>query len=335
MLALLFLTILATPAPAAVEVALGWGGQLRPGRWNVASVTASRPETGAAVLEWYVPQPGRAALVLRQPVTLSPTPRTFRALLPIAGDLEALHLTVRDATTGETIGFWPPEPIESGAYRDRLAVERRPLVGTSGEPESLGEFGAYLDPALVPNDPAGFDALDRLALARPELEPDQEAAVAAWVRAGGELVLTPPTPFDPDSPLARLLGDAGEGRVLAPDDAPPPTPRLRVIDAATAQVPPIPWRPPLAWIAVAFVIGPLDWLALRLAGLRAGRLRRGRRWLTVPGWVAFAGLLAWHLAANDAPPPASDAAWWSLAGDRTDGPVRDVPATLAPGGVLP
>ena len=366
-LAVAFLLICVTPAAAAVDVALGWGGQVRPGRWNVAAVTADADVPRDVVFEWYVPQPGRSALILRQPATVGPTPRTFLALLPVVGDLEAIHVDVIDAGTGRVLDSWPPGLLRPGAYRDRLAVgegtDARPLIGVSGVGRSLDEDAAYLPPELVPTTPVGFDALDALLLDEPDLSPEQEKAVAAWVRAGGELRLhLGGGPVDPESPLVRLLPALPEGRVEHDGDYYRPLPevdgfpdvtsfdvgegvvrflhvppdrvdlpaevRPRVVDDATATVPPTPWRPPLAWVAIAFVVGPLDWVFLRLTG----RVRRGRRWWTLPGWVALPALVAvWFLATpRGVTPPEAD--YWHLSGSRIDGAIRDVPMTLTPRG---
>ena len=408
-------------AAVTVTARFGWGDRFRPERWTPAYVTARADAPTPAVVEWYVPRPGRAAMVIRQDVTLNAAAETFPAYLPVGPDPAAIHVTVRDAATGRTLGAWPQRPPSPTAY-DAAQVRAPLFVGTSGESPSLRWVDrqtyavAYLPPLDLPRRAVGYDGLDVLVLDRPDLnamEPAQARAVAAWVRSGGRLVVwTGINPVPAGSPLAdlmpglvidfatrrvgaadvpfvRLAGVAedalvttvrrGEGEVVflhAPPDALrdagvtflPDTPRP-ALDA-----PPLPKPAPpngggrpgwlLAALAVAAVVGPVDWLVQR-------RTRRsGLPWVTLPGWVVLLGLLALYLPAGDdrrgplsvdvrahgdaattavvydGEQSAADAHanadaltavgptyWKTAAATRTDGPIRDVSARQSDAGM--
>ena len=339
----------ACAADVGVTARFGWGDRFRPERWTPAYVVARADAPVAAVIEWYVPRPGREAMVIRQEVTLNPAGATFPAYLPVGPDPAAVHARVSDAATGRTLGFWPKKPPSPTAY-DAAQVRAPVFVGTSGESPSLRFLDeqtyavAYLPPRDLPRRAVGYDGLDALMLDRPDvvaMDPAQQRAIAAWVRAGGRLVVWPginPIPADSplgallpgrivdfttrpvggkDAPFVRLEGvvddelvtsvDRGLGRVIflhAPPDVlhaagvafapadPRPTPAVPELDRARVKAAaPSPARPGWFWpaLAVAALIGPVDWLVLRQTR------RRGRRWATLPGWVAVFALLALYL----------------------------------------
>jgi hypothetical protein len=370
----------AQPAPIAeADVAVGWAGLIRPGRWNPVTATVQAPAPQAGTLEWYVPQEGRQAMVLRQPVALEPRSKTFVGLIPLGTDLRALHLTVRDEA-GRTIAHWPDEPLDEDALGRRMVLSEnagaRVFVGAAGEgrvPTVSSESAAvgFVDLGQLPATPAGYDALDVLlldAVPLDELRPDQAAAIARWVSAGGTLWLHPGNEPLPDlSPILALLPDrpgrrivdgdryytplpgirgtpavtivpAGEGRSVFFHVEPSQVsageldlmPRPRVLATDRVEVAPIPWRPPMSWLALAVLLGPIEWLAMR-------RTRRGpwiRRWLPLPATLAAVVLAGLWIATPAGPHPEPATDWWTLAISDPEADWRDVEATLTGDGLI-
>ena len=201
-------------AGVTLSARFGWGDRFRPDRWTPAYVTAQADKPTAAVIEWYVPRPGREAMVIRQDVTLNPAGSTFPAYLPVGPDPAAVHVRVSDAATGRTLGFWPKRPPSPTAY-DAAQVRTPVFVGTSGASPSLRFLGretftaSFLPPKDLPRRAIGYDGLDVLMLDRPDaaaMDLAQQDALAAWVRAGGRLVLwLGINPVAADSPLGELL----------------------------------------------------------------------------------------------------------------------------------
>ncbi len=351
------LTLLAAalPAPAKadtiVEASIGWGDRFRPDRWSPAMVRAQADIPTAAILEWYIPRPGREAMLIRQSVTLNPQSGTFLAYLPLGPDPAAVHLTVSDARTGRTIAYWPTEPRSPIALAD--AQVRAPVfVGVSGDGPALRFLDsdevavAFLETESLPRAPIGYEGLDVLALNQPQIATmnrAQQHAIAAWVRGGGRLLIWLDTQSVPDdAPLTALLparvdgfgtveigGEAvqyarlagvpetqlltrtpqGLGEVMflhvSPEAAAAAgvqiidaAPRPRTVAAPIAPQPAISAaeaasRPGRAGfgplLAVALLIGPVDWLVLRRTR------RRMRWWATAPGWILLIGVLTWYL----------------------------------------
>src|SRR5688572_31763664 len=75
-------TALAQP-DTTLDVTLGWGDYLKPGRWAPITVQTSNPKVQQAVLEVYAPQGGAYAMVLQQYFTLGPTPITLQVYAPL------------------------------------------------------------------------------------------------------------------------------------------------------------------------------------------------------------------------------------------------------------
>lgn len=201
-----------------LEADIGWGGRFRPDRWSPALVRAQAARPTPVVLKWYVPRPGREAMVIEQHVVLNPGPATHIAYLPIGPDPAAVHLTVSDARTGRTLAYWPTSVISPIQYAD--AQVRQPIfVGVSGAGPALRflddrDFGvSYLATEDLPRRAIGYDGLDVLALNRPQLatmELEQQEAIAAWVRAGGRLLMwLDVQPLPDHSPLMSLLPGGG------------------------------------------------------------------------------------------------------------------------------
>lgn len=201
-------------AEIVVSVSVGWGGGLRPDRWTPVYVTAQTDDPTPVILSWYVPRPGREAMVIQQSVTLNPKSGTFPAFLPIGPDPSAVHLTVSDARTGRTLGYWPSTAVSPMAFAD-VQVRQPVFVGVSGEGPAMRFLDeeryavSFLDAELLPERAIGFDGLDVLALNRPQLarlESAQQQAIVAWVRGGGRLLVwLDLQPLPADTPLLSLL----------------------------------------------------------------------------------------------------------------------------------
>ncbi len=223
------LVLLVAPAAWAdvsLDAELGWGREIRPGRWNPATVTIRADEATPAVLEWYVPRPGRQAMVMRLPLTINPRPASFTTFLPLGPDIEAVHARVVDEATGRTLASWPDAPQAGSTLTRRLVgaegISGRPLVGVSG-PEPTMRFlepaavTAYLPLEALPKVAIGFDALDVLVLDRAELSTltvDQQAAIVQWIQTGGVLWLSLGIESLPEadvSPLLALLAESLPG----------------------------------------------------------------------------------------------------------------------------
>ena len=350
---------LASPASAQVllEVNIGWEGRFCPDRWTPVIVSAQADRPTPVIFKWYVPRPGRESMVIEQSVTLNIRSGDHFAYLPIGPDPAAVHLTVSDARTGRTLAYWPTEAVSPMEYAD--AQVRQPVfIGVSGEGPALQSLKretyavAYLPPEHLPRRAIGYDGLDLLALNQPQivgLEPQQQHAIAAWVRGGGRLLLWLDLQALPeDSPLMSLIPGGGVAEFTARDigGASVPYTRLENVpdrelvtrashglgeviflhvppDTATAAganflpteprpepvtlpTPPAPTVAeaeaasadgtlPLSLLAVAVLVGPVDWLVLRRSS------RRMRRWITLPGWLAVFALLIWYLPADPTP----------------------------------
>ncbi len=359
-----------------VEARIGWGRTLRQGRFNPA--TARLLHRGRDVrpvrLEWYVPQLGRRAALIEQDVLLNPGTHRYAAALPIGPAVEAIHLTVVDPATNQTLAYW------QSAQKDRLDLANRLILGEGPDLPALVAVAGRGDlPALpttdalieaveidaLPRDAAGYDALDALVLDRPALatlDPLVQAAIADWTRGGGHLWVRldrlalpppdvsplaalllatlpgPPESFETDeegTPYLRLAGQsdrpvatvvpAGAGQViflhgpvaaLVPDAlATLPLRRARTdtggVDLALpAEAPSRRWL--LIALPILCLVGPIDWLVLRLAGRRERRLPTWISLAATAAAIACVGVLAATSATTDA----------ELA--RTTGPIADV-----------
>jgi hypothetical protein len=363
-LACLVAIAFACPVAAAaddviVEVSVGWGGRFRPDRWTPAVVRAQSRQPRPVLFRWYVPRPGREAMLIEQSVTLNPQTGDHFAYLPIGPDPAAIHLTVSDAQTGRTLAYWPTEVVSPIAYAE-TQVRQPNFIGVSGVGPALGWLDreayevSYLPPEHLPRRAIGYEGLDLLVLNRPQivdLSMETQHAIAAWVRGGGRLLLWLDIQALPDdSPLLGLVPGGGvadfQTRTIAeqavgytqlrevledqlvtraavglgeiiflhvPPDAAvaagasflPTAPRLDPVPmpelppeevSVAAKVADSSRSLPIALLAVAVLIGPVDWLVLH----RTQRRMR-RWWITLPGWLAMFGLLIWYLPTQPTP----------------------------------
>lgn len=209
MRAVLLILLLTSSAIAAdIDVELGWGGIVRSDRWTIAHATVEGDGASPATIQWYVPRPGRQAMVLRQAVALDNRPQTFAAVLPVGPSPHAVHATLLDEH-GRTLAHWPDEPPTAEAFEPRLVDTLVGVAGTGPTPELADAVRIPLE--RLPQDAIGFDALDALILSRLDLSTlpfEQQQAIATWTRRGGDLWLwldAAPLPEAERSPLLALM----------------------------------------------------------------------------------------------------------------------------------
>ncbi len=233
-LALSLLLALASPCAAKIQldIDVGWNNQFRPGKWTPLYVTLADNSPHQVDLELYCPTDRRYAMVVRQGLTIGPTPVTVALYVPLSYQLDETSITIRDSGSGrrletQIVSDFPvygangtgPQPVDP----DRL------FIGVSGDAEGARtiatQFGqapvtsSYLAPSRLPAVTVGYDAIDLLMLNEPDfnrINAEQQRAIADWVRAGGILVLWPGAgPMPIGGPLMEMLpARIGENRVF-------------------------------------------------------------------------------------------------------------------------
>jgi hypothetical protein len=197
-----------TRADTSLTVDLGWGSSYRLGRWAPVFVTASDDRTRAVMIEVYVPHDQIHGMVIRQFVTIGPTPSTFPLYAPFPNSMETLTVTIRaDGPFGRKLADWSVEKQRYSRVWGGISAVGQ-LIGVSGRGSNLdsllpAQFGdpersSTISPTLrwmsrsrLPFNAIGFDSLDALMLDEPDLARmarEQQDAVIDWVRSGGHLV---------------------------------------------------------------------------------------------------------------------------------------------------
>ncbi|MEM7809092.1 MAG: hypothetical protein AAF561_13365, partial [Planctomycetota bacterium] len=219
---LAILTLLANAAKADVtrlDASVGWNDLVRPGHWHPAVAMIDSDTLQAVVLEWYVPQTGRQAMVLRQPATLNPGRQTFLATLPVDIDPWAIHLRVADAETDRTLAHWPTTTRAPADEAALIVADAEPLVVVAGG--SVDAEATRIPPRLLPAAAVAYEAVDALVLAdfRPrDIAPEAQAAIAEWVHDGGLLHLwLDDGPAPQSGPIVSLLPGLPTQRVADVD----------------------------------------------------------------------------------------------------------------------
>jgi hypothetical protein len=193
------LVLFSTTPAVALEV--GWGGFYKPGRWVEVRATLpaeSRPMGVTAKL--YVPGEGAFGQVIEARQVLNEEPMDVALLMRPVARLDDLTLRLAEDATGRTIEFEDEvlaEPVLGERVLIGVSGQGNPLepLAASAEDarqEDLGLAVGFVGPDALPTEAAGFDALDLLVLDRPAtatLGRKRQAALAAWVRGGGRLVL--------------------------------------------------------------------------------------------------------------------------------------------------
>ena len=360
----------AEPAVEVVSADLGWGRVIRPGRWNLASARLRARAVTPVTLEWYVPRPGQAAMVIRQKAVINPRAGTYVMLVPVGPDAEAITLRVAEEETGRTLAWWPETLRVPGAFNRRIVEAEGEtgvaFVGIAGDSNGFGWLNPTARSGLreveqLPPVAAAYDALDVLLLNNVDLsrlDVAVQAAIAQWVRGGGELWLSLPTgglPSRDDSPIAALLDGAGpaeqlqtlqidQGRVrwlprelsdadresLQAAAAEAFSRSLGGVTSETRLVNPPPPRQPWPLLGVLMIVGPIDLIILLLAG-RPGKVRLLFPILGTIGLVTAAALLVdWD--AEDAAEPAPPA-WRLWEGAKDGGMIDEIEVRLTSDGV--
>jgi hypothetical protein len=212
-LAFLILTLTAR-ADTSLTVGMGWEGIYRAGHWTPIYITVSDPSTRQVDLEVSAPHDGIFSMQIRQSFTIGPQERTFPVYAPTTYDLEQLTVTIRDSKTRKLLAryvreygdqpiFLQGQPIRPNdtligvsGRKSTLSVLRRPAGGNNNV------YVGYLPPLLLPAVACGYETLDVLVLSQPDLsrlEPEQQQAIADWVRAGGSLLMWPSDGPQPQS----------------------------------------------------------------------------------------------------------------------------------------
>jgi hypothetical protein len=249
-LGLLVLLVLAAPARGAqaqLSASIGWGGIHRIGEWTplyvtVASPTATgqSPTPQRATLEVWAYQDARYTVVHRAPVPLNPAPSTFLMPVLMGSLIEGHSVVLRAEPGGDVLASLPLGRLSATNLQNITTATR--LVGLSGQPTGgvmPGDFvGGYLPLSRLPEHPELYETLDLLTLSGDPLEslsPGQSAAIVAWVKAGGRLlVCLPPEGIFAPPELSEILpatvGDLASfasglaGRELIPKPGSQPIP---------------------------------------------------------------------------------------------------------------
>lgn len=200
----------------ALAVEVGWEGRFSVGRWTPLFITVSDDRPRAIELEIRAPHAG-AGMLIRQHLSVTPTPATYAVYLPMPWNLNEVSVVARDARTARRIAEWPDDQLRARFAAEQSSVEV--LIGTSGRAPALrgfpGAFShrqvevAHLPVERLPVTPIGYDAFDVLVLNQPDLSRitfEQQQAMVDWVRGGGVLLLWPgDEPWPITSPLAATV----------------------------------------------------------------------------------------------------------------------------------
>ena len=206
------------PPVTVLEGGFGWGGRFRPGRWSPAWLTLQATEPAPAVIEWYVPRPGREAMRIRLTATLNPRPRTYLAVLPVGPSPAAIHARVI-GEDGRTLAVWPEVPADPAEMSLRR-VESPLFIGIAGgglwlqevlETAGVNAELSSLDLFRLPRAAVGYESLDILVLGGVDLHDipiAAQQAILRWVNAGGTLWLwLSSDPLPETAPLVEALAD--------------------------------------------------------------------------------------------------------------------------------
>lgn len=186
-------------AEPSVSVKVGWGGLHRVSEWTPVYVTLGGFETSSAegTLEVWAYQDARYTVVHRAPVPLQKRATTFVMPVKMGSLVEAHSVVVRSGDTGKVLTSVGLGDLPSAEVQNIITATR--LVGISGVWSGgvmPGDFlGGYVSVERLPEFAELYESLDLLVLTGDTLERmslQQASAIAAWVRAGGRLLVCPP-----------------------------------------------------------------------------------------------------------------------------------------------
>lgn len=202
---------------------VGWGNDLRLGRWTPVFVTVEDPQAREVDLQIHGSYGEKSeALWLHQTAVAEPRPDTYALLFPINAQLSRVEVIVSDLQTGRTLGTQALQNNASfspaGRVPMRVLAPEDLLIGISGDIDDClrlqgqldraGILAGVLDPMRLPANFAGYDGVSVVILAAAdlaELTGVQDQAIVEWVRRGGNLVVIPGTT---PPPLRDTLMDA-------------------------------------------------------------------------------------------------------------------------------
>ena len=212
----------ATLAKVQIAVDVGWENKFRAGRWTPMFITVQDAEPREVILEVYCPADRRYALNIQQGLTIGPQPVVVPVYAPLSYRLDETTVTIRDYQSGRRLehlivsdyplyGNQPTGPQVVSA-QDPFIVISGSANGQSTIQAQLRHqnvTSAFIAANRLPITPMGYDGVDVLMLNQPELSRlnlEQQAAMAAWVRAGGLLVIIPGSaPMPTIGPLIDIL----------------------------------------------------------------------------------------------------------------------------------
>jgi hypothetical protein len=229
-------------AKVNLSVEIGWNGAFRPGRWAPIYITAADTQAVPArnvIIEIKAPHDKTFALSINTAATIRQEPTTFLVYVPLTFQLEDTVAIIRDSGSLKTLAEVPfDQPKPGGGYGGYYGSSGGEiLLGVSGTPQHglgviKGQFNwksetpppqnpnqpnysppsvqvGYLESRMLPDAQVGYNCLDALVLATPDLvnmSQQRQEAIATWVRAGGRLILWPGDGLFPaDSPIVTLL----------------------------------------------------------------------------------------------------------------------------------
>ncbi|MGA2442333.1 MAG: hypothetical protein ABSH08_15375 [Tepidisphaeraceae bacterium] len=206
------------------KVTVGWGDDVRLGRWTPVFVTVEDPQAREVDLQIHGSYGEKSeALWLHQTAVAEPRPDTYALLFPINAQLSRMEVIVSDLQTGRTLGTQALQNNASfspaGRVPMRVLAPEDLLIGISGDIDDClrlqgqldraGILAGVLDPMKLPANFAGYDGVSVLILAAAdlaELTGVQDQAIVEWVRRGGNLVVIPgTTPLPTKSSLMDAL----------------------------------------------------------------------------------------------------------------------------------
>jgi len=241
----LLMLLFATAAIAKVDlkVDVGWNGAYRGGRWAPVYITVADDMAQPArnvIIEIVAPHDKTFALRIFNPATIRPDPTTILVYVPLTLQLDETIATVRDMGSGKKLAemaFERPQGPYGRVERNFYTGNTEILLGVSGVSQHglgmlKGQFKwidestptvqpgqpvvpqpdiniGYLEPRLLPDAKVGYECLDALVLAAPDLiniDEQRQSAIAAWVRGGGRLIFCPSDGVIPaEGPITKLL----------------------------------------------------------------------------------------------------------------------------------
>jgi len=217
------------------KVTVGWGNDLRLGRWTPVFVTVEDAQAREVDLQIHGSYGEKSeALWLHQTAVAEPRPDTYALLFPINAQLSRVEVIVSDLQTGRTLGTEALQNNASfspaGRVPMRVLAPEDLLLGISGDIDDClrlqvqldraGICAGVLDPMRMPANFAGYDGVSVLILAAADLAQltgVQDQAIVEWVRRGGNLVVIPgTTPLPPrDTLIDALPCTIGVNRAIA------------------------------------------------------------------------------------------------------------------------